>query len=237
MFRAIYYYFVLFNDTLSSEFYTLSLHDALPICGAGRADLDSRIEPLWRTARGLSRPALRLCLTLRAGDDDAGHSNLSGTLSPLSAACHPVSHARADRGGCGIGRRRSLPVLVITAIHAQQPDGAAEPRAPTRAGFRSAARSLCAGHPGGRIRLRDCRRARDRPVRFGGHDPANRRRRADGDSQHFRSWQAEAVVRNRLRSAPHVGTVQAPIRRRPCSTSWREAGPITDVISRGVPPV
>src|SRR5947207_6364026 len=85
MFRAIYYYFVLFNDTLSSEFYTLSLHDALPICGAGRADLDSRIEPLWRTARGLSRPALRLCLTLRAGDDDAGHSRSEEHTSELQS--------------------------------------------------------------------------------------------------------------------------------------------------------
>src|SRR2546422_7063673 len=30
--------FFFFNDTATTEIYTLSLHDALPICGAGRED-------------------------------------------------------------------------------------------------------------------------------------------------------------------------------------------------------
>src|SRR5256885_15260141 len=31
------YYFFFFNDTATTEIYTLSLHDALPICGSGRS--------------------------------------------------------------------------------------------------------------------------------------------------------------------------------------------------------
>src|SRR5438105_13367109 len=31
-------YFFFFNDTATTEIYTLSLHDALPICKLGRAD-------------------------------------------------------------------------------------------------------------------------------------------------------------------------------------------------------
>src|SRR3989449_3267270 len=35
-----------FNDTATTEIYTLSLHDALPICGSVRADHDARIDRL-----------------------------------------------------------------------------------------------------------------------------------------------------------------------------------------------
>src|SRR5256886_15898089 len=39
--------FFFFNDTATTEIYTLSPHDALPIYGAGRADLDHRkLHPL-----------------------------------------------------------------------------------------------------------------------------------------------------------------------------------------------
>src|SRR2546429_6343696 len=34
--------FFFFNDTATTEIYTLSLHDALPICGVGRAGGDGR---------------------------------------------------------------------------------------------------------------------------------------------------------------------------------------------------
>src|SRR2546430_13756826 len=35
--RFLYCIFFFFNDTATTEIYTLSLHDALPICRAGRA--------------------------------------------------------------------------------------------------------------------------------------------------------------------------------------------------------
>src|SRR2546430_6512747 len=44
--------FFFFNDTATTEIYTLSLHDALPICGQHRADADHhRLRPL-RDRRG-----------------------------------------------------------------------------------------------------------------------------------------------------------------------------------------
>src|SRR6476620_12585586 len=33
------FFFFFFNDTATTEIYTLSLHDALPICGIGRYDV------------------------------------------------------------------------------------------------------------------------------------------------------------------------------------------------------
>src|SRR2546430_17600455 len=35
--RSSYFFFFFFNDTATTEIYTLSLHDALPICFAPRA--------------------------------------------------------------------------------------------------------------------------------------------------------------------------------------------------------
>src|SRR3712207_8255213 len=42
-------YFFFFNDTATTEIYTLSLHDALPISGA--RDADARGDPAQRRAR------------------------------------------------------------------------------------------------------------------------------------------------------------------------------------------
>src|SRR5690348_17697555 len=36
--------FFFFNDTATTEIYTLSLHDALPICQRGPAQLERRVE-------------------------------------------------------------------------------------------------------------------------------------------------------------------------------------------------
>src|SRR3712207_8532637 len=54
----MYYCFFFFNDTATTEIYTLSLHDALPICGHGRARLRSHRVPVvgvgaarWRRLR------------------------------------------------------------------------------------------------------------------------------------------------------------------------------------------
>src|SRR2546430_4535846 len=38
-----FFFFFFFNDTATTEIYTLSLHDALPICGFG----DAEIDHLW----------------------------------------------------------------------------------------------------------------------------------------------------------------------------------------------
>src|SRR5215217_2582981 len=64
--------FFFFNDTATTEIYTLSLHDALPIIGRGRAPIKARLmdqavmsgignlmadEILWRTHLDPRRPA------------------------------------------------------------------------------------------------------------------------------------------------------------------------------------
>src|SRR3712207_7660688 len=52
--------FFFFNDTATTEIYTLSLHDALPICRGGRARRDGRDgrfrgPPAGRAERGAGR--------------------------------------------------------------------------------------------------------------------------------------------------------------------------------------
>src|SRR5947209_13470489 len=77
-----------FNDPATTEIYTLSLHDALPICGARRQGADAglrerRIED--RAARVLShrRPAAALCARLVLERDrkstrlNSSHANIS----------------------------------------------------------------------------------------------------------------------------------------------------------------
>src|SRR2546421_1978392 len=39
--------FFFFNDTATTEIYTLSLHDALPICGPGRRSQSCEAGPRW----------------------------------------------------------------------------------------------------------------------------------------------------------------------------------------------
>src|SRR2546425_7317741 len=53
MFRAVAFVFFFFNDTATTEIYTLSLHDALPICDRRRAqdDRGRARAPLQRPLR------------------------------------------------------------------------------------------------------------------------------------------------------------------------------------------
>src|SRR5260221_9595259 len=61
--------FFFFNDTATTEIYTLSLHDALPIYGAANTSRRVRLE-----VRGFRRPP-RLCAFSMGG---AGHSEIPG---------------------------------------------------------------------------------------------------------------------------------------------------------------
>src|SRR2546426_5408666 len=49
--RALFFFFFFFNDTATTEIYTLSLHDALPICSVGECSLRS---PTLRCAASLA---------------------------------------------------------------------------------------------------------------------------------------------------------------------------------------
>src|SRR5258707_8317663 len=56
------YIFFFFNDTATTEIYTLSLHDALPISSSSTIWPRSRWPTTWwSSARGAVRPVVRLC--------------------------------------------------------------------------------------------------------------------------------------------------------------------------------
>src|SRR6266404_2038518 len=71
MFHSLRFFFFFFNDTATTEIYTLSLHDALPICGpikrynafhpdeaAARLDVAGMAEGLQRILFGLAKKTL-----------------------------------------------------------------------------------------------------------------------------------------------------------------------------------
>src|SRR5256885_9543347 len=83
-------FFFFFNDTATTEIYTLSLHDALPISHAAR----------WRGAHhGLPAPGRLSADRLHR----PGHGKLPGGVARIGLAClgaHGPEH-RADRAGLG----------------------------------------------------------------------------------------------------------------------------------------
>src|SRR2546430_13267368 len=89
--------FFFFNDTATTEIYTLSLHDALPICNVGyvaatgcrRAGIH-RLPPSESLARilqaiaGIAQPDRRWCL--RAASRDRKSTRLNSSHSQISYA-------------------------------------------------------------------------------------------------------------------------------------------------------
>src|SRR3712207_8386784 len=65
----MYFTLFFFNDTATTEIYTLSLHDALPICARGRLAVLLRVER-ERVAHDLR---VRLDVALRAGQHVERH--------------------------------------------------------------------------------------------------------------------------------------------------------------------
>src|SRR2546430_14764197 len=51
----LFIFFFFFNDTATTEIYTLSLHDALPICGEGADHGEGEGDPGERAPRDRSR--------------------------------------------------------------------------------------------------------------------------------------------------------------------------------------
>src|SRR3712207_7022995 len=80
--------FFFFNDTATTEIYTLSLHDALPICPTGAADLRPdrhaelrrRLRPRHPVDQRPARPQrrhLRLQLDRKSTRLNSSHANIS----------------------------------------------------------------------------------------------------------------------------------------------------------------
>src|SRR2546430_3562658 len=73
-------FFFFFNDTATTEIYTLSLHDALPIFGERRAHgVKRRVEPLHDVGRGtgLGDVAIELERDRKSTRLNSSHSQIS----------------------------------------------------------------------------------------------------------------------------------------------------------------
>src|SRR2546426_5029391 len=124
-----------FNDTATTEIYTLSLHDALPICGSGRLEVALPEVDVDRRAR-LGRPAPQLAgveadavervgllaLSVSVGvrkDEGPVHAGDDAGLAARVAGQPRVSHrrvvAREDAISCREARRRSG-LAVVSAL-------------------------------------------------------------------------------------------------------------------------
>src|SRR5256885_10990131 len=90
MHHASFFFFFFFNDTATTEIYTLSLHDALPICGA--SDLEQAREKLsgsMQCARPVDPPGLD-GLGHRSGTDLCHLSRSEEHTSELQSPCNLV---------------------------------------------------------------------------------------------------------------------------------------------------
>src|SRR5256885_11802344 len=76
---STYLFFFFFNDTATTEIYTLSLHDALPICARGGGAMGRRRRS--RRARGRRRGAL---------SPDRGDARSEEHTSELQSPCNLV---------------------------------------------------------------------------------------------------------------------------------------------------
>src|SRR2546426_9046598 len=91
---TLYLLFFFFNDTATTEIYTLSLHDALPISSVGRnGPRFARIDP--RNGE-IERAAPRRAALLPAGDRGPGGRGSGAAGDPLGPARHA---GEQERGG------------------------------------------------------------------------------------------------------------------------------------------
>src|SRR5689334_24671019 len=91
-------YFFFFNDTATTEIYTLSLHDALPICSRC-----AREQPQGRQRRDPEAASHRVHRRLRLGEVDrkstrlnSSHSSISYAVFCLKKKKQNIDHAIAE---------------------------------------------------------------------------------------------------------------------------------------------
>src|SRR2546427_10348309 len=102
------FFFFFFNDTATTEIYTLSLHDALPIYdaqGLRQAERRRIGGPVSRHALSVPEsPDLRLEL-VRSGDRESGLVHTRRTADGVERA-RARRGGRGGRAGAGRGKRR-----------------------------------------------------------------------------------------------------------------------------------
>src|SRR2546429_5993769 len=77
----LFFFFFFFNDTATTEIYTLSLHDALPICDADAAE---RLVTTYQSR------AYRLAVGITANAEDAEEVRSEEHTSELQSRLHLV---------------------------------------------------------------------------------------------------------------------------------------------------
>src|SRR3989454_2241675 len=104
----MHFYLFFFNDTATTEIYTLSLHDALPICGAAHALLLLvGLLALQGPAR-VQQPAVQLLLAPDGLLIERSEEHTSELQSPCNLVCrlllekkkHVLTAARRSRSDC-----------------------------------------------------------------------------------------------------------------------------------------
>src|SRR2546427_6216683 len=104
--RVSIYYFFFFNDTATTEIYTLSLHDALPISVAALRRRSSR-SPRRRRA-GSPRPPGRSPCRARARNRDRKSTRLNSSHSQISYAVFCLKKKKNKYTNQSITRHRSI---------------------------------------------------------------------------------------------------------------------------------
>src|SRR5256885_1817505 len=97
-YRALFFFF---NDTATTEIYTLSLHDALPISQRARSAADERRQARV-PGRAVSRPTRRLCALPDArsearGDRKSTRLNSSHLVISYAVFCLKKKKERRNR--------------------------------------------------------------------------------------------------------------------------------------------
>src|SRR2546427_6692050 len=111
---ACFFLFFFFNDTATTEIYTLSLHDALPICDPGRCEAARSVRSpadLRAPRRRRARPLRRARRHAAAGRSEEHTSELQ---SQSNLVCRLLLEKKKEGSRVGgarhlreVGRRRS----------------------------------------------------------------------------------------------------------------------------------
>src|SRR2546427_12874895 len=101
----IFFFFFFFNDTATTEIYTLSLHDALPIC------LSASVCPSCSTARARSIAMATMVLIAIERDRkstrlNSSHSQISYAVFCLKKKKTPAHHSQELRTNHNNSRSR-----------------------------------------------------------------------------------------------------------------------------------
>src|SRR5256885_6369983 len=87
-----------FNDTATTEIYTLSLHDALPICVTHATRLDKRVKTFGKAANRVCKAAERLGKAATRPGKARSEEHTSELQSPCNLVCRLLLEKKKECG-------------------------------------------------------------------------------------------------------------------------------------------